>query len=390
MKIDTLSNEQMDKLRQIGDLHADTFIREVVEKSELNELNIMFKSLVYNTQLNKDIIPKPFLEYIDSNSDLPSWANIEMIELAQQAFSRVGPAFVIAYFCKSLPECYACGKGAEVLFKTGRLTDHTRRRVAQTAQFVLDVMSPGGLEKGGRGIIAALKVRLMHASIRYYFIKELDRGNIDYSIDKSGLPINQEDLLGTMLAFSVVVTEGMNKLGFEITKEENEAILHLWKCVGFLIGIDEKIMPIDCAAANELWKSIITRHFENTTAGSKLANLLVNMLDEILHESWLQDIIPLIMYKLMGNQTCQILDVRKPQIYNPLAIITFIFGLFLLKFENSGFISRKISQYINLTILKRLELFIAEGEDTGIYIPPSLRKDWNLDSPLKSIFRRNK
>lgn len=387
-KLAQITNDILDDARKCGDAHADDFIAQVVEKHELSQINIFFKSLVYNNQIHKPDIPTDFTDYINENSALPAWADIEKIKLAQEAFTRIGPVFVISYFCKSLPECYACGKGAEVLYKTGRLTEHTRRRVAQTAQFVLDVMSPGGLEENGRGIATSLKVRLMHASIRYYFMREVKRGRIEYDAAHYGYPINQEDLLGTMLAFSCVVIEGMEHLGFKISVNEKDAILHLWKCVGFLIGIDEKLMPHDYHSALQTWKMITERHFEPTTAGSDLTNLLVEFLDEILHEKYLYDVIPIMMHRLLGDNTTKIVGVRTPKFYNPIAVISFILGIWLLKFESRGFISKITSHYVNMKLLIGLEKYISEGEDTGIYIPPSLRKDWQLDNHLQSLFKK--
>lgn len=383
-----ISNEILDKARQSGDPHADKFIRETIERNELKELNLFFKNIMYNNQFHKPDIPSEFSDYIRENSQLPPWADFSKIALAQSAFTRIGPEFVVSYFCKSLPECYACGKGAEVLYKTGRLTQHTRRRVAQTAQFVLDVMSPGGLEENGRGIATALKVRLMHASIRYYFMKEVEKGNIDYDKVSYGLPINQEDLLGTMLAFSCVVLEGIEKIGIKISIEEKEAVLHLWKCIGYLIGIDEELMPENYEASIQSWTMITNRHFEETEAGSTLTNVLVEFLDEILKEKVLNDVIPILMTTLMGEETIKLLKVRKPKYYNPIALISFLLGIMLLNLESKGFLSRFASRYVNLKILYALEKYIAQGEDTGIYIPSNLRNDWQLDNPIQSIFKR--
>jgi hypothetical protein len=380
------TNELLDKARQQGDLQADNFISDAIKRNELSELNSFFKSLMYNNQFQKDNIPSEFLDYISLNSKLPSWTDFNKIEIAQNAFKRIGPEFVVAYFCKSLPECYACGKGAEVLYKTGRLTQHTRRRVAQTAQFVLDVMTPGGLDENGRGIATALKVRVMHASIRYYFMRELKNGKLDYNTETSGLPINQEDLLGTLLAFSCVVIQGIEKIGIKISDVEKESILHLWKCVGFLIGIDEKLMPENYGTSVKIWELITTRHFEQSVAGSTLTNILVEFLDEILKEKFLDDVIPVLMTTLMGEKVMKILEVRTPKYYNPISIVTFVLGILLLNLESKGFLSRIASRYINLKLLYGLEKYIAEGEDTGIYIPRNLRDDWNIENPVKSIF----
>lgn len=384
-----ISNEILDSARMVGDSHADVFIRSMIEKHELSALNLFFKNLMYNNQLHISGIPQYCLDYINENSNLPDWADYTKIELAQAAFTRIGPEFVVSYFCKSLPECYACGKGAEVLYKTGRLTQHTRRRVAQTAQFVLDVMSPGGLMKDGKGIATSVKVRLMHASIRYYFMNEVQQGKIDYNTEYYGLPINQEDLLGTMLAFSCVVLEGIEHIGIKISIEEKEAVLHLWKCIGFLIGIDENLMPENYEESLKTWNLIAQRHFQETEAGSTLTNLLIEFLDEMLKEKVLYDVIPILMTKLMGEETTKLLNVRVPKYFNPVAIISFILGILLLNLESKGFLSRITSSYVNLKLLNALEQYIAEGEDTGIYIPPNLRSDWKVTNPIKSIFSRS-
>ena len=68
--------------------------------------------------------------------------------------------------CKSLPEAYVCANGAKVLYTTGRMTEQSgnlnvfTRRLMETAQFVINVCSPGGLSDTGSGIITAQKVRL--------------------------------------------------------------------------------------------------------------------------------------------------------------------------------------------------------------------------------------
>ena len=318
---------------------------------------------------------------------MPEWADIEKIELAQKTFTRIGPGFIMAYFCKSLPECYACGNGAEILFKTGRLTQHTRRRIAQTAQFVLDVMSPGGLESGGRGLATSLKVRMMHASVRLYFLKEVEKGHIEYDLNTTGYPINQEDLLGTMLSFSYVVIEGIRKLGFSISKKEQEAIIHLWKCIGFLIGIEHVELIGNYEDSRKLWNAISASQAKKTEEGTALNNLLVGFLEELMPEKILDDVVFIMMSHLLEKNISEILSLQKPKIYNPIAVISFILGMILLRFESIGLISRLASHYVNMKLMIRLEQYIAEGDDTGIYIPPSLKKDWNFDNIPKSMIK---
>jgi hypothetical protein len=63
--------------------------------------------------------------------------------------------------------CYAGYPGVKVLTFSRRLDHDAVRRVGETAQFVLAVMTPGSLHPGGRGIRKIQKIRLLHAAIRH-------------------------------------------------------------------------------------------------------------------------------------------------------------------------------------------------------------------------------
>jgi len=49
-------------------------------------------------------------------------------------------------------------------------------------------------------------------------------------------------MLATNLAFSVVYLTGMRALGFRYRRREREGIIHLWRYLGYLMGIDERIL----------------------------------------------------------------------------------------------------------------------------------------------------
>ena len=57
--------------------------------------------------------------------------------------------------------------------------------------------------------------------------------------DKSfGYPINQEDLIGTLVVFTVVVLDALEKMGVSVDPEDADCYVHLWMVVGYLLGID--------------------------------------------------------------------------------------------------------------------------------------------------------
>ena len=52
------------------------------------------------------------------------------------------------------------------------------------------------------------------------------------------MPINQADMLGTLLEFSLLMMDGVQRLGFFVTPEERKAILAMWRYCGHLSGVD--------------------------------------------------------------------------------------------------------------------------------------------------------
>ena len=51
------------------------------------------------------------------------------------------------------------------------------------------------------------------------------------------MPINQEDLAGTLMTFSCVVLDALKKLRVGYSAAEGEAFLHAWKVVGHFMGV---------------------------------------------------------------------------------------------------------------------------------------------------------
>jgi hypothetical protein len=92
-----------------------------------------------------------------------------------------------------------------------------------------------------------LRVRLMHAQVRRLL---LDSGR--WSFDDWSHPINQHDMLATILLFSCVFIDGIRKLGVHVTAEEADDYQHLFRYVGELIGVEPALLPATHAEAMRL------------------------------------------------------------------------------------------------------------------------------------------
>lgn len=268
--------EFLQSKRMMTDDLADSVVRTIMATRESDKVNHLFKLITHNKyQLPADV-PVELRNYLNETSRLPDWADNDLISLGQQIYIRHGIWISLLLSYKSLPECYACAKGAEVLHKTARLNEKSgstntfSRRIAETAQFVLFTMEPGGLDKDGRGIEAAQKLRLIHAVIRYY----IHQNNWDTeSYDK---PINQEDMAGTLMSFSSLIFEGLSVLGIELEPVEKEAYTHCWRVIGHMIGLDDDLIPKNAADAVKLGNSILKHQMAKSPQGSELMKSLLD------------------------------------------------------------------------------------------------------------------
>jgi len=82
----------------------------------------------------------------------------------------------------------------------------------------------------------------------------------DWSNEQWGVPINQCDMVATNLGFSLVFMEGLKRVGLIPTEKEIKGVLHLWKYIGYLLGIPPSYLPdIELEAIATLYKWTITQ-----------------------------------------------------------------------------------------------------------------------------------
>lgn len=176
--------------------------------------------------------------FVREASVTPPWVDRQTVDTAGATLLRAGPLGGLVLGLYSLPYGYASPGGNKPLAFSGRLKEQAPRRLMETARFVHAVALPGGMRVGGDGFRTTLKVRLMHAQVRRLL---WDSGRWDEA--RWGVPINQHDLVATALLFSVVVLDGLRKLGLQIGRDEAEGYVHLWRYVGWLMGAEEGLLP---------------------------------------------------------------------------------------------------------------------------------------------------
>ena len=296
----------LDRMRELGDPVADIPVAAVLERDGVDAVRALMRSLVRVDQPVPEELPDEIQAYLLETLPLPEWADADRIKRGQQLFETWGIQIAICLFCASLPSSYAAANGVKALYLTARLDTDARRRVMETGQFLIDVLTVGGLDEHGKGRRTIQRVRLMHAAVRH-LIKARNELTPGMWHPDWGTPINQEDLAGTLLSFSYVVADPLRRLGVRVGAKDVDAYLHLWNVIGHLLGVRDELLVSDVADAAALVDSIERRQFKASPEGQELTGALVNLLDELTPLHRFDETIPPLIRHLIGEETADLL-----------------------------------------------------------------------------------
>jgi hypothetical protein len=227
------------------------------------------------------------------------------LERGQHFFEKHGDLYTAMLGFYSLPYCYAFADGAEVLIRSKRIIDSIGERLGETGSFVMEIFKPGAFLTEKSAFLVCAKVRLIHAFSRYFISHYAKDWNPAF-----GKAVNQEDMLGTNIAFSQIVLRGLLKLGISVTEEEHQTVLAYWKWVGEMIGIDVSFWPETSKEAFELDKHIRKRHIRASEAGQKLTQALLNFYRKSIPDPILSDQVEGIVSFFLGKEASKALNLR--------------------------------------------------------------------------------
>jgi hypothetical protein len=295
--------------RKIADPDADAAIEAMVEEKGTEEARHLFDLLTRNIDMPVDQFSDSILNFLNTHQQLPDWADQEKIRAGHLLFRDHGPKCLIFLYYKSLPLLYSCAKGAEVLVHTSRLTNSEEglkiftRRIAETGQFLLNVMTEDGLQPGGIGLQTIQKVRLIHASIRFFLRQK------DWDTSAFDEPINQEDLAITLMTFSIALIDALRQFNIDVPIEQAEGYLHTWSCIGSLLGIDEDLLPQNEIQARFLLNTILERQSGRSDAGILLTQALLSFAERTIPRERFDRLPPILMRFLIGEERAQMLGI---------------------------------------------------------------------------------
>ena len=390
----------LEDCRNEGDPLADQTIQLILDHSDLSTLNQVFLKLVNNDSLSlthfEQFSPKikQALEgYFTASSTLPDWYNAALIQQAEAVFSEYGPEIFMLLNVSALPMCYTCAKGAQVLYDTGRLMSHQKdieplsRRLMETGQMIFNVLSQGGLSPQGNGIITIQKVRLIHASIRYYLLHKPHQNGFTWNVKSFGLPINQEDLAGTLMSFGPVILNGLKKLDIPLTEEQLNAYMHCWQVVGYLMGVKQELNPATFTQGFDLASSILKHQAAASEAGAALTSSCLSFLKYHVPGNAFDEVPAFMMHYFLADFSeatdkplAAFIGVDQPENLKDSLVLKFSQYLSrdLSKLETHHLI-KHLSAVFNKVLLQGIIKHFNGNKSVHFFVPESLTKNWELN-----------
>jgi hypothetical protein len=296
-------------LRLVGDPEADAVVQEVYPKGHeaIASLNKALGRIVRNDDPVAEDLPPPVRSFLEAGALVGraagGWDEARLQEGAE-FFEDYGLYIPLLLQLVTMPILYAARKGVQVLAFTERLEKYAHRRSIETGQLTFDVLARDGFLPKGKGRRSSQKVRLMHAAVRH-FVQSSGRWNEQ----EFGVPINQEDLLGTLGAFSVAIVDALRKVGADFTDREAEDFYYRWRAVGQLIGIDPRFIAYDLSGAREDFALIQRRQNASCPESRRLIQSWIFTLEEMLPGKRFDSLIGPAIRHLVGPEISAILGV---------------------------------------------------------------------------------
>lgn len=375
----TISAHRLEQYRLQSDPIADKTVRKLYEEMDSKAIWKWYKLFITELETpDYKQLPQPLTRFFENNQQFPEWVDQQLIRKAEQLFLDIGPLYAVCLLLRSLPIGYTSVKVVKVLTSTGYLSTDvkqgTAKRILETTQFVLNVMCKDTFTLDSSGVKHTLKVRFLHAMIRYHLLKH------GWDTATYGIPINQEDMAETILTFSVGSIKGLDRLNVGLTRSDKDALVHYWAVIGVLIGVEEPLLPTNYQAGEQLYEQILERQATPSADGQLLTNALCNFGRGFLpvkHMSLLPEY--LITYLIDNPTYSDAIGIQGPRNARDRWLFSSLMSSvrFLNRHKKNRLIAG-ITREMNNVFANNLKLYFDTEFDLKLIIPQEIKAAWKL------------
>lgn len=251
-----------------GDPAAQAAITEMFELADFGWRDM--QAILDDPLTRIDEAPPAFRSLLESAATPPPWFDPALADAGGRAWWKFGTLQSSTLY-QSLIYGYQARGFVRPLVATGQMADHTYDRVLSTGRWVALATAPGQMVPGNAGWSNTLRIRLIHAMVRHQLVTDGEWNEAEW-----GVPINQTysalTIGGGFLALPMLVA---GDLGIQYSAAEREAIAHLWRWIGWVIGVDDAMLPKSFAAAQQLFEVGAQFELEPDESSKKLTRALL-------------------------------------------------------------------------------------------------------------------
>ena len=237
------------------DQKGDDVVRDLFLKKPFPEAMKEIEGYIRNGVSSKDNVPESVKQLFKECQTVPSWVDHKLLKRGAEVCMKSGVDALISLRDYSLMGGYDFAYLNKPLIFTSALKKGAIKRLGKTLEFWVKATRYDAMNIHAQGYEMAIKVRLIHSYSRIM----IQQKALDWDEEKWGKPINLWDMTATYCGFSLVFLHGLHLLNRSISKEDERGVMHLWKYIGYILGIPSAYLPNTLKEAVEQfypWTSI--------------------------------------------------------------------------------------------------------------------------------------
>lgn len=234
---------------------GDQVVKDIYFKHSFPEASKQIENYIRNAISENNDVPESVKLLFGQTQSVPDWVDFELIKSGAELCMRCNVDSLISLRDYCLIGGYDYAYLNKPLIVTEALKKGAVKRLSETLDFWVNVTRTDSLLTHQKGYEFAIKTRLIHSYARLSIKKHYK----NWDTKNWGEPINSWDMMATYIGFSLVFLYSLKKLGNTFSEQEEKGLFHLWKYVGYLLGIPEDLLPDDKKQATEyfyLWTSV--------------------------------------------------------------------------------------------------------------------------------------
>jgi hypothetical protein len=361
-EVDLTNLDHYKRLRGEYDLLGDQAAKEIFATRDFAQGYSFINELAQNRILSNDALADSIKNMFLSMQEIPAWLDKDLIDAGCALSMRSGVNALIALRDYSLMSGYDYAYLNKPLIYTGALKKGAAKRITDTLDFWIHVTRTNALAVNQQGYQYIVRTRMMHSFSRLMIqdkYKEWDH-------EKWGQPINFADMVATSIGFSLLYLHGLHKLGLSISEKEEQGVFHLWRYIGYLLGIPDHYLPNNKKEATEsyyLWTATQSSSDEDSlTLAKALENeaYASNIFKKSYQKNFLKYLHTSYVRFLIDQDTCdrlQISKIRMPYVLPQFRKIRNILWQLLMgnsakNYQRSVFLGNLLQEKISKEYLK--------------------------------------